>query len=296
MNTSTGDFAYLAPSTLEDTVQALTQTPDDGARRQVLAGGTDLIVQLRSVDQGPRTFVDIKSLPETNQIEISDDEVFIGGAVSAATITHHQGLSDLLPGLVESVYLIGSTQIQGRATLVGNLCNASPAGDTIPALIANQAVCEILGPKGSRSLPVEDFVVGVQENALEPGEFVVGVRMPRPSAATADAYLRFIPRTEMDIAVAGAGVSVTLDESGVCTQARVSIGAVAPTALLVPEAAEALIGTTLDESSLRAAGEACSAAARPITDKRGTVEYRKKVVAVLCERAAAKAAERTRGA
>ncbi len=295
MNTSTGDFSYVAPSTLEDAVHALTQTPVDGARRQVLAGGTDLIVQLRSVDPGPRTIVDIKSVPETNRIEISDDEVFIGGAASAATITHHQGLRDLLPGLVESVYLIGSTQIQGRATLVGNLCNASPAGDTIPALIANQAVCEILGPRGSRSLPVEDFVVGVQRNALEPAEFVVGVRMPRPSGATADAYLRFIPRTEMDIAVAGAGVSVTLDESGVCTYARVAIGAVAPTALLVPEAAEALIGTSLDESSLRAAGEACSAVARPITDKRGTVEYRKKVVAVLCERAAANAAERARG-
>ena len=296
MNTSTGDFVYVAPSTLEDTVQALTQTPSDGARRQVLAGGTDLIVQLRSVDPGPRTFVDIKSVPETNLIDISDDEVFIGGAVSASTITHHEGLKDLFPGLVESVYLIGSTQIQGRATLVGNLCNASPAGDTIPALIANQASCDILGPNGSRSLPVEDFVVGVQQNALEPGEFVVGVRMPRPSATTADAYLRFIPRTEMDIAVAGTGVSVTLDESGLCTQARVAIGAVAPTALLVPDAAEALIGTSLDESSLRAAGEACSAAARPITDKRGTVEYRKKVVAVLCERAAGHAAERARGA
>lgn len=296
MNTSTGEFNYLAPATLEDTVNALAETLDDGARRQVLAGGTDLIVQLRSVDPGPRTIIDIKSVPETNQIEISDGGVFIGGAVSAATITHHRGLKDLFPGLVESVYLIGSTQIQGRATLVGNLCNASPAGDTIPALIASQACCDILGPNGPRSIPVEDFVVGVQKNALEPGEFVVGVRMPRPGSRTSDAYLRFIPRTEMDIAVAGAGVSVTLDEAGVCTLARVAIGAVAPTALLVPEAAEALIGTSLDESSLKAAGEACSAAARPITDKRGTVEYRKKVVAVLCERAAAKAAERARGA
>lgn len=295
MNTSTGDFNYVAPSTLEDAVHALTQTPDDGARRQVLAGGTDLIVQLRSVDPGARTIVDIKSLPETNRIEISDNEVFIGGAVSATTITHHEGLKDLLPGLVESVYLIGSTQIQGRATLVGNLCNASPAGDTIPALIANQACCEILGPKGSRSLAVEDFVVGVQENALEPGEFVVGVRMPRPSGATADAYLRFIPRTEMDIAVAGAGVSVTLDESGDCTQARVAIGAVAPTALLVPAAAAALIGSKIDEASLSAAGAACTEASRPITDKRGTAEYRRKVVAVLCERAATIAAERARG-
>lgn len=294
MNKSNGDFRYVAPSSLEDAVQSLSQAAEDGVRRQVLAGGTDLIVQLRSVDPGPRTIVDIKSLPETNEIAISDDEVFIGGAVSAATITHHQGLKDLLPGLVESVYLIGSTQIQGRATLVGNLCNASPAGDTIPALIANQARCDILGPKGSRSLAVEDFVVGVQENALEPYEFVVRVRMPRPGADTSDSYLRFIPRTEMDIAVAGAGVSVTLDESGICSNARVAIGAVAPTALLVPSAAEALIGSNLDEASLTAAGRACTEAARPISDKRGTVEYRKKVVAVLCERAAGIAAERVR--
>ena len=295
MNTSAGGYAYLAPSTLDEVAQALGGAATDGLRRQVLAGGTDLLVQMRSVDPGPRVFVDIKALEETNRIEISDESVFIGSAVSASRITHHQGLCELLPGLVEAVYLIGSTQIQGRATLVGNLCNASPAGDAIPALIANRAVCQVLGPGGAREVAVESFVVGVQKNDLAPEEFVVGVRMPRPSALTSDAYLRFIPRTEMDIAVAGAGVKVTLDDSGTCTDARVSIGAVAPTALLVPSAAEALIGSVLDEQSLRKAGEACSEAARPITDKRGTVEYRRKVVAVLCERAAAKAAERVRG-
>ncbi len=292
MNISNGDFRYIAPSSVEDALHALAPAADDGVRRQVLAGGTDLIVQLRSVDPGPRTIVDIKSLPETNEIAISDDEVFIGGAVSAATITHHRDLKDVLPGLVESTYLIGSTQIQGRATLVGNLCNASPAGDTIPALIANQASCDIRGPDGARRLAVESFVLGVQKNALQPGEFVVGVRMPRPSTYTSDAYLRFIPRTEMDIAVASAGVSIRLDESGVCRDARVAIGAVAPTALLVPAAAEALIGSKIDEASLTAAGQACTQAARAISDKRGTVEYRKKVVAVLCERAAGIAAER----
>lgn len=295
MNTSAESYAFLAPTSLDQAVQALSAAEGDILRRQVLAGGTDLLVQMRSVDPGPRVIVDIKSIEETNRIEVSDHEVFIGAAVSASTITHHEGLCDLLPGLVESVYLIGSTQIQGRATLVGNLCNASPAGDTIPALIANGALCEVFGPNGTRQIPVEDFVVGVQQNALNAGEFVVGVRMPRPSASTGDAYLRFIPRTEMDIAVAGAGVSITLDDAGVCQHARVSIGAVAPTALLVSEAGEALMGTSIDETALRAAGEACTAAARPITDKRGTIVYRKKVVAVLCQRAAEKAAERARG-
>ena len=295
MSQSNQDFAYVAPTSVDETISALSQAASNGDRCQVLAGGTDLLVQLRSVDPSPRTILDIKSLPEANRVEISEDGVFIGSAVSAATITHHAGLKSVLPGLVESVYLIGSTQIQGRATLVGNLCNASPAGDTIPALIANQASCEIQGPNGARSLPVEDFVVGVQQNALDAGEFVVGVRMPHPGARTADAYLRFIPRTEMDIAVAGAGVSVTLDEAGVCTAARVAIGAVAPTALLVSAAADALIGTRLDEASLAAAGSACTAASRPISDKRGTADYRRKVVAVLCERAVAAAAERAGG-
>lgn len=296
MNTSAESYAFLAPTSLDEAVGALSGAEGGIARRQVLAGGTDLLVQMRSVDPGPRMIVDIKSLEETNRIEISDLDIFIGAAVSASKITHHQGLCDLLPGLVESVYLIGSTQIQGRATLVGNLCNASPAGDTIPALIANSAVCEVIGAQGPRQIPVEDFVVGVQQNALNAGEFVIGVRMPRPSASTGDAYLRFIPRTEMDIAVAGAGVSVTLDDDGICQRARVSIGAVAPTALLVSEAGDALVGTSLDEAALKAAGAACTAAARPITDKRGTVEYRKKVVAVLCERAAQTAAERARDA
>ena len=292
MSQSNQGFAYLAPESLAEAVSVLSQAADNGARCQVLAGGTDLLVQLRSVDPDPRTIVDIKSVPEAGRVDVSADSVFIGGAVPATTITHHEGLKSLLPGLVEAVYLIGSTQIQGRATLVGNLCNASPAGDTIPALIANQAVCEIQGPGGARSLAVEDFVVGVQKNALAAGEFVVGVRMPRPAARSSDAYLRFIPRTEMDIAVAGAGVSVTLDDAGVCTAARVAIGAVAPTALLVSEAADALIGSKLDAASLAAAGRACTAASSPISDKRGTAEYRRKVVAVLCERAAAMAAAR----
>ncbi len=296
MSQSTSNFAYAMPASITDTVSLLSQASSNGVRCQVLAGGTDLLVQLRSVDPDPRTIVDIKSVPEVSRVEVSNSErgVFIGGAVSAATMTHHEGLKAILPGLVEAAYLIGSTQIQGRATLVGNLCNASPAGDTIPALIANQAVCEIHGPRGARSLPVEDFVIGVQKNALEAGEFVVGVRMPHPSARTADAYLRFIPRTEMDIAVASAGVSVTLDDAGVCSAARVAIGAVAPTALLVPDAADALVGSTLDEASLAAAGRACTAASSPISDKRGTAAYRRKVVAVLCERAAASAAERAR--
>ena len=181
------------------------------------------------------------------------------------------------------------------AVLVETFCNASPAADTVPALIVNGAVCKILGPKGERHVPVEEFVTGVGKNCLAAGELLASINLPTPAERTSDAYLRFIPRTEMDIAVAGAGVSVSLDEAGVVTNARVAIGAVATTALLVPDAAKALIGSTLDNASLEAAGKAASAASKPITDRRGTVEYRQHVVGVLVKRAAKTAGERAKG-
>ena len=290
-----GAYAYVAPQSVDDVVTILADHAAKGERAQVLAGGTDLLVQMRSVDNSPRTIVDIKKLEETNRLELAEDAIFIGSALPSAELYENDALKALLPGLLEASDLIGSTQIQGRATMGGNLCNASPAGDSIPAMIAVGAVCEIAGPNGSREMPVENFVTGVGSNALEAGEFLIGLRIPRPSARSSDAYLRFIPRTEMDIAVAGAGVALTLDEQGTCTAARVGIGAVAPTALLVPAAADALIGTDLNDTALAAAAAACSEAASPITDKRGTADYRRKVVGVLCKRAAAKAQQRILG-
>ena len=292
-------FAYAAPETVEQAIAVLQEHNQAGRPAQLLAGGTDLLVQIRSVDGSARTIIDIKKLPETNRIEVGASEIYIGAAIPGAALTANTELKARLPGLVEAIDLIGSTQIQGRASLGGNLCNASPAGDTIPALFVNAGCCQIAGPDGTRELPVEEFVTGVGTNALGEGELLLGISFPAPAAGTADAYLRFIPRTEMDIAVAGAGVSVTLDENGTCTAARVAIGAVAPTVLLVTAAADALMGTTLDDEALAAAGAACTAASSPISDKRGTADYRRKVVAVLCKRAgtlaAKRAAERARG-
>ena len=288
-----GAFAYVAPQSVNDVVEALSSAAE--GRAQIISGGTDLLVQMRSVDRDPRTIVDIKKLAETNRLEIGDNEIYIGAAVCSALMNENAALKAILPGLLEAGDLIGSTQIQGRATICGNLCNASPAGDSIPAMIAVGAVCDIANASGGRTLPVEEFVTGVGTNALEPGEFLLGLKIPRPAANSKDAYLRFIPRTEMDIAVAGCGVSVTIEEDGTCSAARVAIGAVAPTALLVPAAADALIGTKMDEAALQAAGEACTAASSPISDKRGTVEYRRKVIAVLCRRAAEIAKQRAVG-
>lgn len=288
-------YTFAAPSSVDEALSVLANSSRKGERAQILAGGTDVIVQMRSFDNEPRLLVDIKQLAETNEVSIGEDEIFIGSAIASGVLNENNELKKLFPGLLESADLIGSTQIQGRASIGGNLCNSSPAGDTIPALIVNSAVCVIANSDGNREVPVEDFVTGVGQNCMSSEEFLIGMKMPRPPARTGDAYLRFIPRTEMDIAVAGAGVSVSFDDGGTCTRARVSIGAVAPTALLVPEAADALIGTKVDDSDLRAAEAACSAAASPITDKRGTVEYRRKVVGVLCRRAGAIARDRALG-
>ena len=287
-----GVYAYQAPANVEAALSTLASEAAAGNRTQILAGGTDVIVQMRLIDKGPRTFVDVKHVAEANALHIGADEVFIGAAIASAVLNENEELKGILPGLIEAADLIGSTQIQGRATIGGNLCNSSPAGDTIPALIACGAVCVIASTGGNREVPTEDFVTGVGTNVLEPTEFLIGLKIPRPKGRTSDAYLRFIPRTEMDIAVCGAGVALTLDDSGVCTAAQVSIGAVAITALVVPDAAAALVGTRVDDAALAAAAAASSALAKPITDKRGTVEYRKKVVGVLTKRAGAIARDR----
>ena len=196
--------------------------------------------------------------------------------------------------MVEAAELIGSTQIQGRASMGGNLCNASPAADTVPALIVARATCTVAGPQGRREIPVEAMCTGPGQTSLARGEFVVSFHLPARPARSGDAYLRFIPRTEMDIAVVGVAVSLTLDTSGACTQAEVSLGAVAPTALHVHEAAEALVGSRLDDDAMEALARAASAACRPIDDKRGTVDFRIRVAGVLAQRAARIAGNRAR--
>jgi CO/xanthine dehydrogenase FAD-binding subunit len=283
---------YEAPQSVAEAIRLIAADP--GAR--VLAGGTDLLVQFRAGIRTPTAFIDVKRIPDLVSLTIDSNELRLGAATPAAAISENAIVGRLWPGLHEAVQLIGSTQIQGRGSVGGNLCNASPAADTTCALIVNRAICVIAGPKGERVVPVENFCTAPGRTVLEPGEFLVALRIPRPALRTADAYLRLIPRTEMDIAVAGAGVSVTLDASGRCTAARVAIGAVAPTALVVPDAARALVGSSLDEAALARAAEAASAAARPIDDKRGTSAYRRAIAGVLTKRAAAIAGKRAQDA
>jgi carbon-monoxide dehydrogenase medium subunit len=243
----------------------------------------------------PGTIVDVKKIGELTTIEETKDGGFrIGAAVSGAALREHPKVSKIWPGVVEATNLIGSTQIQGRATPGGNLCNGSPAGDSVPAMVAAGAIVTIQGPNGRRELAVEKVPKGPGRLNLEPGEIVVSFTLPPRPKGSSDAYLRMIPRTEMDIAVVGCGVSLTI-ENGTCTAARVSLGAVAPTVLLVEEAAKALIGSRLDDAALAKAAAACSAACRPIDDKRGTIAYRTKVAGVLLKRTTLIAAERAGG-
>ena len=280
---------YKAPGSIDEAVTLLAQA--SGSAR-ILAGGTDLLVQIRAGFTKPTLVVDVKNIPELQTISLDDDGVRIGAAVSGAELGENDAVKAAWPGLVEATELIGSTQIQGRASLGGNLCNASPAADTVPALVAASAICLIAGPDGQREAPVEQIVTGPGQTSLKNGEFVVQFQLPKKLPRSADAYLRFIPRTEMDIAVVGAGVNLTLDEKGICHQARVALGAVAPTVLLVEAGATALIGSTLDDAALDKLRAAASAACNPIDDKRGTVEFRVDVAGVLAKRAALIAQQR----
>jgi len=283
---------YEAPETIEKATALLAGTSE----ARILAGGTDLLVQMRADVVDPSLIVDIKRIAETRAVAEEAGGWRIGAAVTGAELKEHAALKKAWPGVVEAANLIGSTQVQGRATLGGNLCNGSPAADSVPALIAAGAVAVLAGPQGRRELPVEDVMLGPRKLALGKGEFVVSFRLPPRPPRSSDAYLRFIPRTEMDIAVVGAGVSVTIDSGGTITAARVSLGAVAPRVLLVREAATAIVGSRLEREAQDRLEAAARAACAPIDDKRGTVEFRVQVAGVLTRRAALIALDRARTA
>jgi CO/xanthine dehydrogenase FAD-binding subunit len=279
---------FCAPGSLAEAVAMLAA----GENAAVLAGGTDLLVQMRARTRAPDCIVDLKRIPGMSGIVVDAHGALIGAATPGHEITASAELAATWPGLVEAVALIGSTQVQGRASIGGNLCNASPAADSVPALVANRASVLIQGPDGERRAAVESLLLGPGRTALASGEFVHAIVLPLPAPRSADAYLRFTPRSEMDIAVAGAGVALTLDGDGVCVAARIALGAVAPTVLLASDAAEALIGSRLDAPALQRCVDAARACARPISDRRGTADFRRHVCGVLVRRAVIAAAAR----
>ena len=274
---------YVAPETTKDAVAILAKAKGS---THVLAGGSDLLVRMKGGFIEPDLIVDIKRIKKLQEIKKNANNFTIGAAVSCGAMGKNKALKKAWPGVVEAANLIGSDQVQGRCTVIGNMCNASPAADSVPALIAANARAKIVGPNGRRTLSVEKIAIAPGKTCLKKGEVVEFIELPKRATKSADAYLRFIPRTEMDIAVVSAGVNLTIGRKGVITNARVSLGAVAPTALLVTSAAKAIIGSTLDDAALEKLGSACSAACNPIDDKRGTVDFRTRVAAVLAQRAA----------
>ena len=280
---------YEAPTTLDQAVAMLAAA---GPAARVLAGGTDLLVQIRTDVVDPAVIIDIKGIAEVRKISAESGGYRIGAAVTGAELKEHPTLKADWPGVVEGANLIGSTQVQGRATMGGNLCNGSPAADSVPGLIAAAAKVVVAGPKGRREVPVEDIMMGPRKLSIAKDEIIVSFLLPARPGRSSDAYLRFIPRTEMDIAVVGCGVSLSLDASGICTAARVALGAVAERPLLVPDAAAAMIGKKIDAAVLDKVAAAASAACRPIDDKRGTKEFRVKVAGVLARRVTEIARER----
>jgi len=284
-------ITYESPKSL---AQALSLLAAAGEKGRVMAGGTDLIIQMRAGVRKPEQIIDAKNIPELQIISFSPREgLRLGAAVACAQITEDPVLQQRYPGLVEAAALIGSDQIQSRCSLGGNLCNGSPAADTTPALIALGATCMIASSKGTRTVPVEDVVVSPGRTVLQPDEILVEFRVPTPKAHSADCYQRFIPRNEMDIAVVGVGASVTLN-GNTCTAARIGLGAVAPTPLFAKEASASLVGKPLNDETIAAAAALAQQIATPITDMRGTAEYRTHLVGVLTRRVLKVAAERAK--
>jgi CO/xanthine dehydrogenase FAD-binding subunit len=286
-------FAYVAARSLEEAADLLS---NPGRQASVLAGGTDLIVQLREGRRKADLLVDIKSIPDVNQLSCNPDQgLTIGAAVPCQRICRDPAVVQAFPGIVDAVSLIGGTQIQGRATVGGNLCNASPAADTIPSLISHRAVCTVYGPHGLREVAAEDFCTAPGRTVLQRGEFLVSIRVPPSPAGFGANYLRFIPRNEMDIAVAGAGVSVLLGEAGtVFLSVRSALSAVAPVPLFVPRVGEWLAGQKVNPDTIHEAGRIAQEAAIPIDDMRGTAVQRKRLAAVLTRRALENAVQRAR--
>jgi CO/xanthine dehydrogenase FAD-binding subunit len=268
---------YTSPTSVEEAAAALAANPS----ARVFAGATDVVPQMRSGRIAPEVLIDLKGIEELTSVSADGEKWTIGAEFSSE-----------FPGLSEAAGLIGSDQVQNRSSLGGNLCNASPAADSVPAMVVNGARAVIAGPNGRRTVDVADVATGPGSTSLGGGEFIVAIEIDRKPANTGDAYLRLIPRTEMDIAVVGAGARVTLDADGVVTSASIALGAVAPTVVRVPDAEAALVGNRIDDATLAAVAAAASAACNPIDDMRGTAEYRTQVAGVLAKRAVAAAAER----
>ncbi|MBT98596.1 MAG: carbon monoxide dehydrogenase [Dehalococcoidia bacterium] len=287
-------FDFVSPSSIDEAVKTLASKGDQA---RIMAGGTDMLVQMRAGRRTAPLVVNIKGIPELNEVSYDASKgLTLGAAVPCYQIYQNKTLANAYPGLMDSASLIGGIQIQGRATIGGNICNAAPSGDSIPIVIALGGICNIAGPNGTRQLPVEEMCTAPGRNALADGEILVSISLPAPVANSGANYQRFTPRNEMDIAVAGVGSSVVLDASGQnFVSARIALASVAPTPVFAKEAGDSLAGKPVNEDTIQAASELAQSAAKPITDMRGTIRQRTHLIGVLTRRTLNNAIERARG-
>lgn len=286
------DFDYAAPASVAEAVRLLNQSPGSG---RALAGGTDLIDQIRLGRHQPEVVIDIKRIPELNILELSSRGLRLGSAVPCCRIYGDPGIAVDYAALVDSARIIGGIQIQSRASIGGNLCNSGPAADSIPSLIALGARAVIAGLNGTREVAVEDFCTGPGKNVLQRGEVLVELRFPPRAAQSGSHYRRFIPRNEMDIAVVSVGASVELEANGDRIRgARIALGAVGPTPIFAREASQLLIGKTPGPEAYDLAAKAAQAISSPIDDMRGTKEFRRHVAGVLVRRVLEECVQRAR--
>lgn len=287
-------FDFVTPSSIDEAVKILASNGDNA---RMIAGGTDILVQMRSGRRTPSVVVDVKGIPELNSMSYDASKgLTLGAAVPCYEVYQNKTIAAAYPGLIDCASLIGGIQIQGRASVGGNVCNAAPSGDTIPAVIVLGGICNIAGPNGTRELPSEEFCTAPGQNALQNGELLVSISFPAPQAHSGAEYQRFIPRNEMDIAVAGVGTGVVLDASGQnFVSARIALASVAPTPVFAKEAGDSLAGKAVSEEAIQQASELAMAAAVPINDMRGTIRQRTHLIGVLTRRTLNNAIERARG-
>ncbi|MCL6650175.1 MAG: xanthine dehydrogenase family protein subunit M [Chloroflexi bacterium] len=284
-------FGYLAPRTLPEAVQLLSE---HASVARVLAGGTDLVVQMKDGARRPEVIIDITGIDELRVLEEREDGLHLGALVRMGEIEDHPVIIARYPVLVDAARLVGSRQVRNLATIAGNTCNASPGADTPPALIALGARVYTLGPNGPRVIPIDQFFVGPGKTVLSPGELVTKFVVPRPGPNEGAYYERHTPRRELDIAVVGVGAWVKL-AGEVIADTRIGIAAVYPTPLRATEAEAALRGQPFSAAALEAAAQAAVAQSQPISDVRGSAEFRRWLVDVLTRRAVTNAVARARG-
>jgi carbon-monoxide dehydrogenase medium subunit len=272
------DFDFKAPATLAEALSVLAEAKGEA---RCLAGGSDLIDQIRGGRKTPSIVVDVKRIPELTRLEYTAQGLYVGAAVPCARIYNNPQVKERYPILAQATALVGDVKIQNRAGIGGNLCNAAPSADTAPAVIVLGGIAQIASRRGNRQVPVEQFMTGPGRNCLEPDELLVAITIPTPAANSAGCYLRLTPRNEMDIAVAGVGALIVSDGRGRCKEARIALGAVAPTPVRAREAESFLAGKALNDANIERASEEAKKAAKPISDIRSSAEYRVDMVAAL---------------